>query len=105
MGDVDLEATARLNDRGELEVQQTMVNRGKTPVSFRCGLYAPDRCRQASVVIGLDRRGDVQVYRLPKGQELLGKTLWLRAEEVDGPRVLELPADRLPSQGRQTAHK
>jgi hypothetical protein len=100
MGDVDLDATAQLNDRGELEVQQTMVNRGKTPASFRCGLYAPDCCRQGSVVIGLDRRGNVQVYRLPKGQELLGKTLWLRAEEVDGPRVLNC---RLTAPGKQEA--
>lgn len=88
LGDVDLAATARINDRGELEVRQTVVNRGKTPVSFRCGLYAPDRCRQSSLVVGLVHGPDVQVYRLPNGRELLGKTLWVRAEEVDGPRVL-----------------
>ncbi len=86
-GEVDLAASARLDDHGQLEVRQTMVNRGKKPVSFRCGLVAPDRCRQAALVIDLDRRPDVQVYRLPKGAELAGKTLWLRAEEVDGPRV------------------
>ncbi len=86
-GEVELAANARLDDHGQLEVRQTMVNRGKKPVSFRCGLVAPDRCRQAALVIDLDRRPDVQVYRLPKGAELAGKTLWLRAEEVDGPRV------------------
>jgi hypothetical protein len=86
-GEVELAATAALNDRGELEVRQTMVNRGKKPASFRCGLIAPDRCRQAALVLDLDRHPDVQVYCLPKGRELLGKNLWLRAEEVDGPRV------------------
>ena len=59
----------------------------RQPVSFRCGLYAPDRCRQPSLVVGLVHGPDVQVYRLPNGRELLGKTLWVRAEEVDGPRV------------------
>ncbi len=88
LGDVDLAASGRLNDRGELEVQQTMANHGKQPVNFRCGLYAPDRCRQPTLVLGLAGGPDVQVYRLPKGAELLGKTLWVRAEEVDGPRVL-----------------
>ena len=34
LGDVDLEASGRLNDRGELEVRQTMVNRGKQPRQF-----------------------------------------------------------------------
>jgi hypothetical protein len=29
----------------------------------------------------------VQVYRLPAGKELLGQTLWIRAEEINGPRV------------------
>ena len=88
LGDVDLEASGRLNDRGELEVRQTMVNRSKQPLNFRCGLYATDRCRQAALVLGLDRAENVQVYRLPKGAELLGKTLWVRAEEVGGPRVI-----------------
>ena len=59
----------------------------RQPVSLRCGLYAPDRCRQPSLVLGLVHGPDVQVYRLPNGRELLGKTLWVRAEEVDGPRV------------------
>ena len=50
-------------------------------------MIAPDRCRQAALVLDLDCQPNVQVYSLPKGRQLLGKTLWLRAEEVDGPRV------------------
>jgi hypothetical protein len=34
------------------------------------------------------RTRDVKTYRLQNGKELLGKTLWLRAEEIDGRRVL-----------------
>jgi hypothetical protein len=88
MGDVGLSGVAQLNERGELEVRQTVVNRGKTPVSFRCQLFVPDRRREASQVIDLDRAADVKVYALANGRELLGKTLWLRAEEVGGDRVL-----------------
>ena len=88
MGDVGLSGVVQLNERGELEVRQTVVNRGKTPVSFRCQLFVPDRRREASQVIDLDRAADVKVYALANGRELLGKTLWLRAEEVGGDRVL-----------------
>jgi hypothetical protein len=86
--DVLVEATSRLNDRGELEVEQTLVNQGGRPVSFQCAVLAPDRRRQSSQIVGLARGRDRQVYRLSDGRELLGKTLWVRAEEIDGPRVL-----------------
>ncbi|MGA2066733.1 MAG: hypothetical protein ABSG86_17280 [Thermoguttaceae bacterium] len=88
MDDVRVAATARLNDRGELEVEQTLVNQGGRPVSFACWLLAPDRRRQSSQIVGLARGSDRQLYRLSDGRELLGKTLWVRAEEIDGPRVL-----------------
>jgi hypothetical protein len=87
-GDVTVEAAARLSDQGDLEVEQTLVNRGGQPVSFRCSLLVPDRRRQSSHIVRLQTGRDRQVYRLPDGQELLGKTLWLRAEEINGPRVL-----------------
>jgi hypothetical protein len=86
--DVMVEATSRLNERGELEVEQTLVNQGGRPVSFQCAVLAPDRRRQSSQIVGLARGRDRQVYRLADGRELLGKTLWVRAEEINGPRVL-----------------
>jgi hypothetical protein len=88
LGDVLLEAAMRLNPRGDLEVQQTLVNQGKQAVSFRCALIAPDRCREGTQVLGLKAGRDIKTYQLPRGEELLGKTLWLRAEEIDGPRVV-----------------
>jgi hypothetical protein len=88
MGDLRLEVTTRLNPRGELEVRQTLINGGRQSVSFRCGLLAPDRKRQPAWIVALPTGRDQQVYRLPEGKDLLGKTLWLRAEEIDGPRVL-----------------
>ena len=88
LGDVDLRASARLNHCGELEVRQTMVNKGKQPADFRCELFAPGRCRQANEVIALGETPDEKLYRLPDGWNLLGKTLWLRASEDRGERIL-----------------
>ena len=96
MGDLTLDGLASLSPQGELEVRQTLANKGKRPVSFRCELLAPNRCRQASQIIDLQGSPDVRTYRLPNGRELLGKTLWLRAEEVDGERVLNCEIDRRP---------
>ena len=87
-GDVHIEVITRLNERGDLEVEQRFVNDTQGPVSFRCQLLAPDQRRQTTQLIGLAPGRDVNVYRLPNGEQLIGKTLWLRAEEIDGPRVL-----------------
>ena len=88
MGDLTLDGLVRLSPQGELEVRQTLANKGKRPVSLRCELLVPDRRREACQIIDLRGSPDVKTYRLPNGRELLGKTLWLRAEEVDGERVL-----------------
>jgi hypothetical protein len=86
--DVTLEATGRLNDRGELEVEQVVTNNTDQTVSFKCFLYIPDRRRLMTQVIELTHDRDRKLYRLPDGAELLGKTLWLRAEEINGNRML-----------------
>ncbi len=88
MGDVYIEVHTQLNEKGDLEVQQRFVNETGGRVSFRCQLFAAGRRRLKSQVIDVRRVPDVTLYRLPDGQQLLGQTLWLRAEEIDGPRVL-----------------
>lgn len=94
--DVYVELTTRLNSQNELEVEQRFVNETDKTVSFRCELFAPDRQRQMTQVAGLGTGRDVKFYRLPDGAALIGKTLWLRAEEIGGPRVLNyrFPAER-----------
>jgi hypothetical protein len=87
-GDVYIEVVTRLNDRKELEVEQHLINDALIPVSFRCHLFAPNRRRQKTQIIGLGHGRDVNTYRLPDGDQLIGKTLWLRAEQIDGARVL-----------------
>jgi hypothetical protein len=88
IGDVRIDTVTQLNRSGELEVQQWTVNEKDTPVSFRCQLFAPGRQRQATQVAGLGRGQDLKIYRFADGKQLLGKTLWLQAQEIDGPQVL-----------------
>jgi hypothetical protein len=86
--DVTLDVISHLNDRGELEIEQSVINSTDQTVSFKCFLYIPDRRRLMTQVIELTRDRDRKIYRLPEGTELLGKTLWLRAEEINGNRTL-----------------
>lgn len=87
-GDVTLDVATHLSDRGELEVEQFVTNHTDKTVSFKCFLYVPDRRRLMTQVIELTHDRDRKLYRLPDGAELLGKTLWLRAEEINGNRTL-----------------
>lgn len=86
--DVTLDLTTHLNDRGELEVEQFVTNNTDQSVSFKCFLFVPDRRRLMTQVIELTQDRDRKLYRLPNGAELIGKTLWLRAEEINGNRTL-----------------
>jgi hypothetical protein len=90
LGDVFFEGRAALNDRGELEVCQTMINSGKRAAAFRCNLFAPDRQRQSNVIVVQPLGKSDIIYRLADGEQLLGKSIWLRAEEIDGSHVLNL---------------
>ena len=88
LGAVHIDVKTRMNDQGELEVVQQLTNEGDSPVSFRCQLFIAGRRHMTTQVLGMTRGHDEQVYRLADGEELLGQPLWLRAEEMSGPRVL-----------------
>ena len=90
LGDVTLEATTRVNERGELEVEQRLTNFTSESVNFKCLLFAPGRRRLVSQVVQLGRDHDVKTYTLANAQEMIGETLWLRAEEVGGQRILNV---------------
>jgi hypothetical protein len=98
LGDVAISARAALTEHGDLEVRQTLSNQGKRAVGFRCDLVAPDRRRQSMEIVVQPEAKSAFAYRLPDGRELLGKTIWLRAEEINGPRMLnyrlEAPAGK-----------
>lgn len=86
LGDVHLELASHLNGKGELEVEQRLINRTEERVNFRCYLSVPNRRRMRTQVYKLPAGEDVQVYRLPGGDELIGQPLRVQAEEVGGQR-------------------
>ncbi|WP_347246022.1 hypothetical protein [Thermogutta sp.] len=88
LGDVYIEVSTRLDESGDLVVQQVFVNETEYPVSFRCELFAPDRRRQFMFIREQGPGRTVHQYRFSRGKELIGKTLWLRAEEIGGSRTL-----------------
>jgi hypothetical protein len=88
LGDVRVEIATGLNDGGELEIEQLLVNESDSLLSFRCQLFAPGHRRQMRQLMDVGPGGELIVFRLPNGEQLLGKTLWLRAEEINGPRTL-----------------
>jgi hypothetical protein len=87
-GQIELETNTRLEEDGSLIVEQRMTNHSPSLVDFKCLLYAPGRRRQRTQVFRLGSNADVKIYRYPDGVQLLGSELWLRAEEVNGSRVL-----------------
>lgn len=88
LGDVVIELSGRLNVDGDLELEQRLTNRSDREVSFRCQLLAPNRRRIRSQVMRLPQGEDVQTYRLRNGEDLIGQTIWVRAEEIGGSRTL-----------------
>lgn len=87
-GDVQLEVLSNLTPDGQLEVEQRITNNTDEVLTFECLLEAPRRKRKKTMVIKLGRGRDTKFYLLPNGEELLGKTLSLRAKQVEGRRVL-----------------
>ncbi len=88
LGDVTIEMMTRINEAGELVIEQTMTNKGRDRVSFNCMLFAPGRRRERQQVLKLGEGRSVTQFILPDGEELIGKLLWLRAEEIGGNRVM-----------------
>jgi hypothetical protein len=83
-----VEFTTRLNERGELEVQQQTMNEGDKPIGLRCQLFAPGRQRLSTQVEAPGRGRDRKTYSFPDGRGLIGKTLWLQAQDTRGIEVL-----------------
>jgi hypothetical protein len=87
LDDVLVEITSRLKN-GALLVEQHVTNLSTQPLSFQCVLFAPGRRREVRPVTNLGRERATLVFVLPRGEELIGQKLWLRAEEIGGSRVL-----------------
>lgn len=88
LGDVEFGLTSFLDDAGNLIVKQTLKNNTDNFVSFNCMLFAKNRRRQHRRVRNLPRGEITNQFTFPNGQELIGTSLTLRAEEIDGMRIL-----------------
>lgn len=86
--DVAMELSTRLDEEGRLVVEQQLINRSDQAVNFLCQLFAPGRPRIRRPALNLNHGRTTITYYLPNGAELLGQTLILRAEEINGDRAL-----------------
>jgi hypothetical protein len=92
LDDVQVEKTYELKN-GALIVELHLMNLSDNPLSFQCVLFAPDRRRQTRQVLNLGRERTTLKFVLSEGEELIGKKLWIRAEEIGGFRVLNYTLD------------
>ena len=69
-------------------MEQRTLNHTDDLVDFKCFLYAQNRRRQRNHIFRLGRGQDLQKYRFTDAEDLIGTELWLRCEEIGGPRVL-----------------
>ena len=87
-GEISIEVKTRLDADGRLVVDQWMRNVGDRPSDFKCLLSAPPRRRKRAQVFMLGADGDKKEYIYEYGEQLIGQMITLRAEEINGQRVL-----------------
>lgn len=85
--------TAVQREGDNLLVHATLVNESPDPVSFNLYLFAPDRKRQRTQVLQLETARQRRTFVIENAADLLDKSMWLRAEEMRGSRVLNYRID------------
>ena len=90
LGDVFMHVIDRKLPDGSLEIEQIIVNRTfpEETLDFNCNLFAKGNRRQKKRVPRLGNGKNQKRYYLPNADSLRGVELWLRAEQIDGRRVL-----------------
>ncbi|MBC8352100.1 MAG: hypothetical protein H8E66_08920 [Planctomycetes bacterium] len=88
LGDIFVELTSRLDENGYLVVEQQLTNATDQFVSFNCILTTKERRRERHQIFNRGRGTTTVLFMFPDGEKLLGETMWLRVEEIDGPRIL-----------------
>lgn len=96
LDDLQLEASSRLSETGELVVVQRLVNKTGRPVRLRSQLFVPGRRRLRVDVQLPDEQPVVSAFYLRDGRSLLGQTIWIKAEEADGQRILNFRFEATP---------
>jgi hypothetical protein len=88
LGDIVVDVTSRLDADGNLLIEQQLINNTDRFLSFNCLLSTSERRRERRQIFNRGRGTTTIVFAFPNGEELLGKTMWLRVEEIDGSRIL-----------------
>lgn len=86
--DIELELDTHIDQDGRLVVDQRMINYSAQRADFKCLLRVDGRRTQKMQVFRLGNSYDRQQYIFPNGEELVGRNIWLRAEELNGTRVI-----------------
>ena len=84
------------NGKGDLVIDQRLINTTDDFVNFKCLLFAPGRRRMRQNVLNLSRGTNTKSFVIPDGKDLIGKTIWVRAEEIAGERILNYRFEARP---------
>ncbi|MFW6114572.1 MAG: hypothetical protein ACOC7K_02430 [bacterium] len=95
-GDLAAKLDTWLDKDGKLIVEQHLINQTDQRFDFNCYLFIPGRRRMRMQVFDIGPGQVTQTYTLRNGKELLGKSLWLRVEELEGNRIYNYHVEARP---------
>ena len=87
-GDVTLDVVERYAADGHLEIEQRITNTTNEVMSFQCGLIIPGQRRQRYIATKIGKGTDYRQYNIWNVDATRGQELRIRAEQIDGRRVL-----------------
>lgn len=90
LGDIVVNVIDKKIEGNVLEVEQIIVNNTSPleTLQFRCSLFIPSMKRMQRFITELKNGQDRKLYYIPNADSLKGKELWIRAEQVNGRRIL-----------------
>ncbi|HUG94038.1 MAG TPA: hypothetical protein VML55_24620 [Planctomycetaceae bacterium] len=90
LGDIEIDVLDRRLPDGTLEIEQIITNNTdpEEVLNLECSLFVPGQKRQIKSVTKLGRGISRKLYYVPAADTLHGRELWIRAEQLDGRRVL-----------------
>jgi hypothetical protein len=90
LGDVQIDVSDELDEDDNLIIRQIITNKTEPAemLNFNCSLFVPSQQRQRQRVTKLGQGTDQKLYLIPHGKDLRGREVWLKAEQIDGRRIL-----------------
>lgn len=85
--DFTIETRYEINKNNELKITLEATNHQSVPLAFDCILLVPDRPRERTQISELKEQV-TKTLTLDNASDLIGKTLWLRCEQIGTNRVL-----------------